>query len=226
MARHEILVRHLGPAIVQAIANAHCAFMICVPGRSRRAWSPTVRTAAAIVAASGLALPAAACGGSSGSHVVQLGTTTTRSGSSSNTSSAAVQQHGAVTFARCMRSHGLPNWPDPNSNGVFDKSKLQRLGYSVPQVRAVEDGPCNHLLVASSQGPTITPTDRADYLEAAACMRSHGFPDFPDPTFRNNNVQANIPSSIDQDSSRFRSAAAICTKLIPAGLPYSSSSAP
>ena len=53
-------------------------------------------------------------------------------------------------------------------------------------------------------------------------MRSHGFPDFPDPTFQNNNVQTNIPSSINQDSSQFKSAATICTKLIPAGLPYSS----
>jgi hypothetical protein len=55
-------------------------------------------------------------------------------------------------------------------------------------------------------------------------MRSHGFPDFPDPTFPNNNVQTNIPSSIEQDSSQFRSAAATCTKLIPTGLPYSKSS--
>ena len=52
-------------------------------------------------------------------------------------------------------------------------------------------------------------------------MRSHGFPDFPDPTFQNDNVQTNIPSSIDQDSSPFKSAAETCTKLIPAGLPYS-----
>ena len=55
-------------------------------------------------------------------------------------------------------------------------------------------------------------------------MRSHGFPDFPDPTFGNNSVETNIPSSIDQDSSPFKSAAAICTRLIPAGLPYSRSS--
>ncbi len=54
-------------------------------------------------------------------------------------------------------------------------------------------------------------------------MRSHGYPDFPDPTFQNNSVQANVPSSIDQDSARFKSVAGICTKLIPAGLPYSGS---
>jgi hypothetical protein len=108
---------------------------------------------------------------------------------------------------------------------MFDKSKLRQLAVSVSQVRALEDGPCNHLLVAPSQGPTITLADRADYLAAAACMRSHGLSGFPDPTFQDNNVQTDIPSSIDQSSATFKSAAAICTKLIPAGLPYSSRSA-
>jgi hypothetical protein len=104
---------------------------------------------------------------------------------------------------------------------VFDKTTLRRTGYSVAQVRAVEDGPCNHLLGGvSHQRPTITAADRVDYLKAAACMRTHGFPGFPDPTFPDNGVQVAIPPSIDQDSSRFTNAATICTKLIPAGLPY------
>jgi hypothetical protein len=74
-----------------------------------------------------------------------------------------------------------------------------------------------------SSGQTITPADQADYLKAARCMRSHGVSDFPDPTFQNNNVTFNIPSSIDTNSSQFKSAAATCVNLIPQGLPYSSS---
>jgi hypothetical protein len=68
---------------------------------------------------------------------------------------------------------------------------------------------------------TITPADRLDYLKGAACMRSHGFPDFPDPTFGNNTVTFNIPPNIDPNSSQAKSAEAICVKLIPPGLPYS-----
>jgi hypothetical protein len=49
------------------------------------------------------------------------------------------------------------------------------------------------------------------YRKAAACMRWHDFPD--------SSVEINIPSRIDQNSSRFTSAATICTKLIPAGRP-------
>jgi hypothetical protein len=73
---------------------------------------------------------------------------------------------------------------------------------------------------------TITPADQAAYLEAANCMRSHGVPDFPDPTFANNTVTFDIPPNIDPNSSQAKSAAASCVKLIPPGLPYSNRSAP
>ena len=118
-----------------------------------------------IAAAAALALLAAGCGG---------GGTPGVAGSPSSTTAATTAQNGALAFARCMRSHGLPNWPDPTSNGVFDKSKLRLTGYSVSQVRAAEDGPCNHLLPngGNSKRYTITAADRADYLKAAACMRS------------------------------------------------------
>jgi hypothetical protein len=29
-----------------------------------------------------------------------------------------------VTWARCMRSHGLPGFPDPNGQGAFDRNKF------------------------------------------------------------------------------------------------------
>jgi hypothetical protein len=174
----------------------------------------TLRAASVVVVAA-LSLLAAGCGGG-GSAGVATGTSAT-----------TAPQNEALAFARCMRSHGLPKWPDPIRSGEFDKSKLRQTGYTLSQVRAAEDGPCNHLLGgASPKNPTIAPADRTDYLKAAACMRSHGYPAFPDPTFQNNTVQANVPSSIDQDSPPFKRAAATCTKLIPAGLPYSGNSAP
>ena len=71
---------------------------------------------------------------------------------------------------------------------------------------------------------TITPADQSDYLNAARCMRSHGVPDFPNPTFENNTVTFNIPPNIDPNSSQAKSAVAICAKLIPPGLPSTNSS--
>ena len=66
---------------------------------------------AAVVAATGLALLASACGGSS-------------------SPAASPQRSAALGFARCMRSHRVPGWPDPDRSGAFDKSKLtpQPLG--------------------------------------------------------------------------------------------------
>jgi hypothetical protein len=76
------------------------------------------------------------------------------------------------------------------------------------------------------QSPTITPADRPDYLKAAACIRSHGFPNFPNPTFGKNTVTFNIPPNINPHSPKAKRAEAICVKLIPPGLPYSNHRAP
>jgi hypothetical protein len=180
---------------------------------------------ASVIAFAAFSLLAAGCGGGGSPGVASVTSSTTAATATQNGTTTA--QKGtlasAFAFARCMRSHGIPNWPDPNSSGVFDnKAKLRSLGVSVSRVRALEQGACNIPLPSGgqSQGQTITRADRADYLKAAACMRSHGFGDFPDPTFPNNGVQLSIPSSINQNSSQFTSAATICTKLIPTGLPY------
>jgi hypothetical protein len=170
----------------------------------------------AVVAA--LSLVAAGCGGAGSAGVASVASSTTAGTTTVQNGALA----GTLAFAHCMRSHGIPNFPDPASNGAFDKSKLRQLGVSDSRMRAIEDGPCNYVFENGSQAQTITGADRADYVKGAACMRSHGFPDFPDPAFQNNSVQLNIPSNINRDSAPFMSAARICTKLIPAGLPYSS----
>ena len=123
-----------------------------------------------VVAVAAVLLLAAGCGGGSRRSATAVTTT----------------QTGAVAFARCMRSHGLSNWPDPNSSGVFDKSKLRQLGYPVSRVRVIEDSDCNHLLPNGGSGPQETAeqtrTRIADALSFARCMRARGFPNFPDPT--------------------------------------------
>jgi hypothetical protein len=176
---------------------------------------------ASVVAAAACALLAAGCGGGNSPGVATGSTTTNAAGPSAGASTHAT---GLVAFASCMRSHGVPNFPDPTSSGGIPKPAVVSAFQAVSKSQG--DGAqnaCNHLVPAGGLGgqpvETITPQDRQDYLKAAACMRSHGFPDFPDPTFQNTSAQVNIPSSINQNSSQFTSAATICTKLIPAGLP-------
>jgi len=176
-----------------------------------------------VVSVAALSLLAGGCGGGGSPRVANVASSTTAATTTAATTTQVGTPASALAFARCMRAHGIPNWPDPNSQGFFDKSKLRTIGLNKSRVIALEQGPCNIPLPSGGQSQTITPADRADYLKAATCMRAHGFPAFPDPTFQNNNVQTNIPSSVDQNSPRFRSAAETCTKLIPAGLPYSRS---
>ena len=171
---------------------------------------------ACVVAIAALSLIAAGCGG---------GAPRVASVTSSTNAATVTAQYGPVAFSRCMRSHGELNFPDPSSSGVFDGSKLKQLGASgqlrsVTQLRAAQSE-CNHLLPngVPLAAQTITPAEQADYLRAAACLRSHGFPGFPDPAFHHNAVSVNIPSSISQYSAQFESAARTCAKLIPKGLP-------
>ena len=159
-----------------------------------------------------LALLAAGCGGSNHSPgVATVG---------SHTTTVQTAPNASVAFARCMRSHGIPNWPDPEPGGVFDKAKLRALGVNVTRMRALEDGPCKPPVIgAPPEG--ITAADQVDYLTGATCMRHHGVPNFPDPVFQNGNVKFNIPPGIDKNSPTVQHAISICQKLIPAGLPYS-----
>lgn len=125
------------------------------------------------IAVAAVALLMAGCGGGSS-------TATT-------TATTATAQTGALAFARCMRAHGLPGWPDPTSTGGFDKSTLRQLGYSKSRVRAVEQSACGRFLPADgTPGETVQQqrTRLADELSFARCMRSHGVRQFPDPDAR------------------------------------------
>jgi hypothetical protein len=147
---------------------------ICVMRRPRRAWPRTARTAAAIIAAAGLALLAAACGGSPSS---------TGSGGSSNAGGSA-SSRSAVAYSRCMRSRGVPNFPDPGSRGGIPKETAQQLGVSSSQLQAAQNA-CQHLLPNTGNiddNPAALHLWWSQMLHFAQCMHSRGVPNWPDPS--------------------------------------------
>jgi hypothetical protein len=173
---------------------------------------------------------ATACGGGpSGTGVASLGTTSTTVVSSSPVpKNAAEAQEVALRYIACMRTHGEPNMPEPTFRGnhvTININASSSVNPNSPQFTAASKA-CKHLLPNGgvSKGNTITTADQADYLKAAGCMRSHGIPNFPDPTFQDNSVAFNSRTPIDTSSPQFKRALATCEKLIPAGLPYSSPS--
>lgn len=180
--------------------------------------------AAPIVAAACLAAIAAGCGGSPASHVAQLGSTGTPSTASSSGSAASAHQNGAVAFARCMRSEGVPNWPDPNARGAFDKSKLttKQLGATGSGVQIAQSA-CNHLLPNGGSGPDPARVRqmRAQGLHFAQCVRSHGVPDFPDPA-SGGRIPDPATLGINQGSPKFEAANTACGKYRPPYMPSNS----
>jgi hypothetical protein len=82
-----------------------------------------------------------------------------------------------------MRSHGVPNFPAPDSSGGIPKNDVAPLVGS-PQFQVAQSA-CQRLMPRGGLGPQQvqqTPTRLADALSFARCMRGHGFPTFPDPT--------------------------------------------
>lgn len=189
----------------------------------------------ALAALIGTALLAAGCGGgSSGQSVASLGKTTTASRASiAQPVTRASVFNRAISFSRCMRAHGEPNFPDPVRKGNSLSQTINPSSGVDPNSPpfAAARGACEHLLPNNgaplpSQRETITPAEQADYLAAGACMRKRGVPDFPDPTFLNGTVTFHARAAIDTDSAQYKRALATCQELIPAGLPYSKGSTP
>ena len=124
-----------------------------------------------------------------------------------------------------MQTSGVPNFPSPVISGSRISIHIGKALGVDPNSRQYESAlsACKHLLPNGGAGPTITPADQADYLKGVACLRAHGFPQFPDPTFTQNNVSFDIPPSfkLRMKTPQFEHTLTICDKLIPAGLPYS-----
>jgi hypothetical protein len=142
-----------------------------------------VRPTGVIVAAV-LAVLAAGCSGSPSPSA---------GGSSGGSGPATLPS--AVAYSHCMRTHGVPKFPDPGSNGQVPKADAQQLGVSSPQLQVAERD-CQHLYptaggsaqqeeqrcyVAGDCPPALTQRMMTAALRFARCMRAHGVPNFPDP---------------------------------------------
>jgi hypothetical protein len=107
-----------------------------------------------------------------------------------------------------MRSHGVANFPDPDGQGEFPSFQLA-AGVSRQTASSAERS-CQHLLPNGSGGGAGSPNQR-QLLELARCMRSHGFPTFPDPTVSGGNIGINFTGTgIDPNAPQFRAAQTTC----------------
>ena len=101
----------------------------------------------------------------------------------------------AVAYAHCVRSHGVPNYPDPGNGGALPKTSPQHLGVSSSQLQAAQRA-CQRLLPSTASfhqqtqqcmltgdcPPALVRQILTAELRLARCMRAHGVPNWPDPT--------------------------------------------
>jgi hypothetical protein len=161
----------------------------------------------ALILACGLGI--AACGSSSNNE-----TKNTRKGYSQ-----------ALAFSKCMRAHGVSNFPDPTTRGGGVELSIgsSSVNTEAPAFQSAQAS-CKHLLPGGGpdSGPP-SPQAMAQMLHVSQCMRAHGISGFPDPTTRppanpadysgvmgHNGVWLAIPNSIDPQSPGFKQAAAAC----------------
>jgi hypothetical protein len=168
-----------------------------------------------------IGLLAAACGGGSKDPGAASGggttTTVAPSGSSGSTSSGESSQSEELQLAQCMRSHGVPNFPDPSATGGL-LNAISAAGVNTHSPTYQE------ALLACKQynpGANLTPAqsaaNNAKGVEYAQCMRSHGVPNFPDPVTGPTGGQAiNLSGTgIDQNSPTYQAANSTCQQIVP-----------
>jgi hypothetical protein len=181
-----------------------------------RGWRRRAGPAAAGLLAS--AVLVAACGGSTGPGVAGAGSSTPRKPANGSAKTSA------LAYSKCMRAHGLPDFPDPNSTGQIqiEAGPGSDLGPDSPQFKRAQQA-------CKSLDPVGTPAQqRKNYEQAlkfARCMRSHGVP-LPDPKPPSSGPQTGSQGrgqgtdnnlGVDPNSPQFQRAQQACRSLQPGG---------
>jgi len=176
---------------------------------------PIARRPGVLAVTVGLLLLTAACRSGTSST-----STSPTSGTSSSGTGGVSAAYGSdkLGLARCLRAHGVPNYPDPNASGQEPPNGKELI--RSPQGQAAV-GAC------SSWGNRISNDVAAqnqvvmgEYVRFAECMRAHGLPDFPDPVHAEGRVEFMLSASqdgFDPHSPQVLAKAHHCESVLPPG---------
>lgn len=169
----------------------------------------------------GTTLIVAGCGAGSNSNpsVASLGGSTATSTASGSSSSDTAFQ-AMLAYSQCMRSHGVPNFPDPQQSGGKLNMKIDKGNGIDPNSKAFQDAQkaCKS---KEPRGKNGSPDSHVDPTKVAAwmqCLRSHGLPNLPDPTNTGNGLEFNMTGgNFSPDSQVFQNAMNACKSKSPGG---------
>ena len=149
----------------------------------------------AVIFLAAAALMTAACGGGSPNTA----------GSAGAGQSRLAQ---ALAYAHCMRSHGVPNFPDPTSAGGFVMNPSNSSSLQGHQSARTACGRLYPNEGKATPDPAQQAQQQRQGLVFAACMRRHGFPNFPDDW--SGNVGQLISAGIDPSSPQLNAGLTKC----------------
>jgi hypothetical protein len=119
-----------------------------------------------------------------------------------------------------MRTHGVPNFPDPTTNGrggmqiesTPGSTKVNGVTVNGPAFQSAMQACKSKLPNGGRPGP-VSASQRQKMLQFSQCMRAHGISGFPDPTFSSGGgvqLQLDKTSGIDPRSPAFQAAQKAC----------------
>jgi hypothetical protein len=195
---------------------------VTVKRRPRPGWAARLALVGLLAS---VGLLAAACGGGSqdpravrvASTTAITTTTVAPSDSSRSGSPGEASQSEQLQFAQCMRSHGVPNYPDPSpTGGTLNAISAAGINSQSPSFQSAVQA-CQKYNPAANRTPAESAAENAEGLEISQCMRSHGVPNFPDPRTGplGEQVINMLGLGIDPSSPTYQAASAACQKLYP-----------
>lgn len=134
-------------------------------------------------------LLASACGGGSKDPAAASGGGTNTSGAAGGktgvpgSSGSSTTQAELLQLAQCMRSHGVPTFPDPTAQEGTFGAMVTSAGIDLrsPTVKAALQA-CKQYAPTQNLTPAQSAAQTAKALQFSQCMRSHGVPNWPDPS--------------------------------------------
>jgi hypothetical protein len=128
-----------------------------------------------------LGLLAAGCGSASDNSGVASVGSASSTGAQRLRPASSSDAAAAVKASRCMRSHGVPKFPDPILGGHFGFMVGSGIDPDTPQFKAAYSYCGKRYLHYHPLQPAELARRNVAAVKYSACMRSRGASDFPDP---------------------------------------------
>ncbi|MFC0529279.1 hypothetical protein [Phytohabitans kaempferiae] len=162
-----------------------------------------------------LALSAAGCAGEgdSGDQVATAGGRTPEATASAESAGKGDDRDQILAFSRCMRENGVPEFPDPETNGSGGFSLSLPGDTDKEKVDAAQEK-CKQHLPDGGEPPKPDPEQVETMREYARCMRENGVPKFPDPS-EDGGFQLDGDQVGDPQSPAFKAAEEKCRSIMP-----------